>query len=98
MKERYSFGKLGSKIKYLYIDNNTISIKSGSLALFGDKFLTTEKTINIETITNIEIERPMMKPGYMIITTSSGEEFQVGIYTMMQYKNALSIKEKILNK
>lgn len=95
MKEKYLFGKLGSKIKYLYIDNETISIKDGGTALLSDKFLTNEEIINKKDITNIEIARPMLKPGYMIITTSSGKNIQFEISTVKQYKNALFIKQNL---
>lgn len=96
MKEKYAFGKLGSKMKYLYISDSSLSIKSGNLSLFGDKFLMQEDTININEITNIEITRPMMKSGTMNIITSSGKIIELEIATIKQYNKANELKKIIL--
>lgn len=96
MNEKYTFGKLGNKMKYLYLDDTTISIKSGNLALFGDKFLTQDESISIKEINNIEITRPMMKSGSMKIITSSGKIVELEIATIKQYNKANEIKKIIL--
>lgn len=96
MNEKYTFGKLGNKMKYLYLEDSTISIKSGNLALFGDKFLTQDESISMKEINNIEITRPMMKSGSMKIITSSGKIVELEIATIKQYNKANEIKKILL--
>lgn len=96
MNEKYTFGKLGNKMKYLYLEDSTISIKSGNLALFGDKFLTQDESISTKEINNIEITRPMMKSGSMKIITSSGKIVELEIATIKQYNKANEIKKILL--
>lgn len=97
MEKKFIFGKINNNRKYVYIKNNQISIKSGGLALFGDKFLTEEIVMKKENIKNIEIIRPTLKSGTMKFFTSSGKEISVEIATMQQYKDAIAIKDYIYN-
>lgn len=96
MNKKYTFGKLGNKMKYLYLEDTTISIKSGNLALFGDNFLIQDESISIKEICNIEITRPMIKSGSMKIITSSGKIVELEIATIKQYNKANEIKKIIL--
>ena len=98
MAGQYKFGKLGNNQKFLYINNNELSIKSGKLALFGDKYLTIEDSIKISEISNIDIQRPTMSTGYMKISTSSGKEIKIDIATIKQYNIACNLKKELLNK
>lgn len=94
--DKYTFGKLGNKIRYLYVNDSNLTIKSGNLALFGDKFLTQEDSISIKEINNINITRPMMKSGIMQIITSSGKIIELEIATIKQYNKAEELKKLLL--
>ena len=95
MNTKYSFGKLNSKIKYLYIEKDKIVIKKGNLAIFGDKFLTSEATFFIKEIDSIEITRPMIKNGMMKIILLSSAIVELDIATIKQYNDANEIKSYI---
>lgn len=107
MKKEYQFGSFGQGKMFVEIKDGYLTIRRKGLTQILNQGLKGDKSININSITAVQVKKPGITTGYLQFILMGSQESKGGVWSAIsdentvliankkQYEKALEIKEYI---